>query len=537
VDFEDRGVLKSHIRDHLLARTGPNTLHIAGLSGIGKSRTVFEACRDDEELRGVFYVPTFPAFTRELQRYLEAPGRVAMVVIDEMPLNRLDGFIGQFEEFTDRLRFVTIGPAPRDGSRRSSYPNLLLLSEPRTDAGVVQVVRGAGHGLPDLVLESIAKISAHDLRLALLLVRATRQMPEYREVPIVDVEDIWQRVMSLFRAEIGDVERFRDHYEVLSSCIDVGREGEFRPELEFLAQYHRLAALDLDRSITMALRCGLGVETPYFFEPGPRALAAQLFQHRGWPALRPTLHDFLRAMPTERLRRRFIERCQECAGEVRREAEHSLGLFFQRDLGDGDLLRLADRDRSRVFQAWAELDPQNGIRWLRRAVSRARHEDLASLDGRPDGSGGWRGRRQVVWLCEHLACFAEHFFDCEEILFRLAQVETEPSIANNSVETWRAMFRPVLSNTEVAFSSRLDLLLGRLRRATAEELPLVLSGAMGILALRIGRVEPPRVVGGRIVPAEWRPSSHQERVRSQKGVTQKGALVRISELAEAKQRG
>ena len=269
-------------------------LHIAGLSGIGKTRTVFEACRDDDELRGVLYVPAFPSFTNELQRYLESPGRVAMVVIDEMPLNQLDSFIGQVEEFTDRLRFATIGPAPRGGSRRPGDPNLLLLSEPQTEGGVLQVVRGAGHGLPGPVLESIAAMSAHDLRLALLLVRATRQVPEYREVPIVDVGGIWQRIMSLFRAEIGDVDRFRDHYDALTSCIDVGRAGEFRAELEYLAQYHGLPATDLDRFIMEASRCGLGVETPSFFELVPRALAVQLFQHRVWPALLPALHDFLR---------------------------------------------------------------------------------------------------------------------------------------------------------------------------------------------------------------------------------------------------
>ena len=200
-------------------------------------------------------------------------------------------------------------------------------------------------------------------------------------------------------------------------------------------------------------------------------------------------------------------------------------------------MRLADRERSRVFQAWAELDPESGLRWLKRAVSRARREDIAAFDGRTDGSGGWRGRRQVVWLCEHLACFAEHFFDCEEILFHLAQVETEPSIGNNSLETWRAMFRPVLSNTEVPFPERLDLLLRRLRHATAEELPSVLSAAMGIFELSGGRVAPPRVVGGRIVPEEWRPRTHQERQSLTRDAARR-VLAAISELnPDGRQRG
>ena len=176
--------------------------------------------------------------------------------------------------------------------------------------------------------------------------------PELREVPIVDVEDIWTRLMSLYGNRIGDAQRFRDHYGVLSSCIDVGRDGDHRLELEYLARHNNIPSSELDRSIAASDDCGLGILTPLFFEAGPRALAVQVFQDRVWPTLVPRLREFIGAMPTERLRRRFIERCQECSGEVRLEAERSLEFFFRETLGDADLLHIADREKSRVFQAW-----------------------------------------------------------------------------------------------------------------------------------------------------------------------------------------
>ena len=58
VDFGGRDALKQQVREHLLGRGGANVLHFAGLSGIGKTRTVLEACREDPALSGVFYVPT-----------------------------------------------------------------------------------------------------------------------------------------------------------------------------------------------------------------------------------------------------------------------------------------------------------------------------------------------------------------------------------------------------------------------------------------------------------------------------------------------
>lgn len=535
VDFDARGLLMTRIHDHLISRKGPNVLHIAGLSGIGKTRTVFETCRVNEELRGVLYIPDLQSLTIELKRYLKNPGRVAMVVIDEVSLNKLDAFIGEFEDFTDRLRFATLGPAPRGESRRPSDPNILLLSEPKTTTGVLQVVRCAGQGIPDPVLESIAEMSAHDLRLALLLVKATKRSPQYRETPIIDVSEIWQRIMSLFVSEIGDVNRFRNHYEALSMFIDVGRDGEFRSELDYLAKYRQFKHMEIDRSIEEASRCGLGEKTPSFFEPGPRALAVQIFQYYVWPSMQLNLPDFLREMPTERLRRRFIERCQECSGSVRKEAERELERFFQDDLGEAEILSLADRDRSRVFQAWAELDPKSGLRWLKRAIFQASREDIEALDGFSYGVGGWHARRHIVWTCENLACFAEHFFDCEEILFKLAQVETETSIANNSLETWRALFRIVLSFTEVPFPERLEFLLGRLRKASFLELPLVLSASLGIFSMKVGRCAPPRVIGGRIVPEEWRPGTNEEGLSLTRHAASR-VLTCISELDDGERK-
>ena len=72
------------------------------------------------------------------------------------------------------------------------------------------------------------------------------------------------------------------------------------------------------------------------------------------------------------------------------------------------------------------------------------------------------------------------------------------------------MFWITLSRTEVPFPDRRELLLRRLREANDEEYPLVLSGAMGIFSMPGGRVVSPRVVGGRIVPEEWRPKDFGE---------------------------
>jgi hypothetical protein len=213
----------------------------------------------------------------------------------------------------------------------------------------------------------------------------------------------------------------------------------------------------------------------------------------------------------DRLRVRFLERCAECTSTDQQEVQAALAEYFLARLEAGTLKSLNTRKASRIFQRWAEFDPVSGLRWLRRAVEDAPAEELLGLDGDPDGSGGWRGRRQLVWLCEHLACFPEHFADCEAILFRFARHETEPEIGNNSSAIWRNLYWTALANTAVPFPDRLPTLLDRLRRATAEELPLVLGAVVEMMTDHpAGPILPPPIVGGRLVPSMWLPRTWQQ---------------------------
>ncbi len=508
VDFGDREGVVRRVTEHLLGRERPNVLHIAGLSGIGKTRTVFEACRQSPELNGVFYVERFEQVGTQLYRYLEEDGRHVYLVIDEVPLDQVDAIMGRLGEFADRVRVVTIGPAMRQAA--TTRDEILILPEPDTDAGVLTVVRAAGAGLPDNVLRSIAGQSAHDLRLALLLVRASQRLPEFRGVPVVNIDGVWRRLMGLFAQEIGNPHDFRKAYEVLCISVDIGMADDVGKEVEVLARHFQYPVEHIREAALTSFHCGLGLRTRRFFEAIPRALAARLFAERVWPRIQDVFEDFFPRLP-ERLARRFLERCHDCTGPVREKVMARLGDFFLKALSGESVTVLTSRPASRLFQTWAEFDPGRGLHWLRNAVECATPQQLRALDGEPDGSGGWRGRRQLVWLCQNLASFSEHFEACEAILFRLALHETEPSIGNNSTVIWKSLFWPALAGTEVPFDQRLPFLFRRLHSAAAEELPLVVSAAIGCIEYRgIGLPVPPRVVGGRVVPRPWRPHTWGE---------------------------
>lgn len=528
VDLPGGGNLRSRIGSHLLGNSGNAVFHLAGLSGIGKTRIAIDTCLQDHRLADTLYVAAHSQISKELWRRLNDSTRV-LLIIDEVPLEELTRLQDRFEGCGDRIRIVSIGPATRGETRRPRDPMLHLLEPPDETTGVLPVVSAAGSDLAEDVRQSIAHFSGHDLRLAILLVEATRRNGTFSKSPLRDYEDVWQRIMSLFSSQIKDAARFRRLYELLTLAVDIGHDSEHGDELRLLAAHFNETEEDLRRTIEDAYESGLGDRLKAFFEAKPRALAVWLFQEKLWPIFAPRLKDFVRAEPAPRLLRRFLERCHETTSPYREEVEDQLGRFFLTFLGEPTVGIMTGREASRVFQAWAEFDPVRGLAWLESAVLRATAQDLRDLTGDADGSGGWAGRRQIVWLCENLASFAEHFRACERILFILAQVETEVRIGNNSTNTWREMFLPIFAHTEVPFSPRLDLLKGRLTEANAETIELILSAFYGAIERSVSRLTPRSIVGGRIVPEEWKPETIGE-LEQCRLLTAKAALEAISIL-------
>jgi hypothetical protein len=187
-EFGARAALIQRVERHLLGSGTPNVLHVAGLSGIGKSRTVFEACQRNDQLHGVFYLARSADLNLRLERALQ-DARSVFVIIDETPLEEIETIVARFGDCADRVRIVTIGPASRQ--RVTAHRDIVVVPEPENENEVLAVIRAPGSGVSEVVLRSIAVRSAHDLRLALMLVQASLQAADLRTVPLVDFNDVW----------------------------------------------------------------------------------------------------------------------------------------------------------------------------------------------------------------------------------------------------------------------------------------------------------------------------------------------------------
>ena len=503
-----RDDLINRIREHLRARSGPSVLHIGGLSGVGKTRTVFEAIHGQHEFKSALYLERFTPDTLGLIDKLKSRQSSCMtLIVDEFPIEQLSNLIEKCGS-DPQLRVVSIGPVRR--GERFSSENVVTMPEPDTTTEVLPIVDQAGSGLDRKVLRSIAEQSAHDLRLALLLVKATQRSADSIDLPLHDGAGLWSRICQLFRRDIDGVKDFERIYPLLTLAIDIGYHDLDRSELESLADFFGVSWQDLHAVVGRAVSVGLGHSSLHFFEAIPRALAIHLFQREVFDHVYPRFADLLKSVP-HRLRRRIVERCQELTGVCREKVDEAITSFFQGELGGKEVTQLTSTTAARIFKAWAELDPRPALRWLRDCLESATEEQIAALDGRDLLYRGPSPRRQLVWLCEGMAAFGEHFANSEAILFNLWGVETERGIGNNSIGVWKGLFLPVLAFTEVPFPARARLLLDRLRDTTPQKADVVVDAVMGALATHFGgRCAPPHVVGGYLTPPQWMPKTAAE---------------------------
>jgi hypothetical protein len=78
--------VRERVRAHLLGNSRDAVLHLAGLSGIGKTRTAIEACSADGALSNTLYIGDFAQIGNELWRRLREPSAHVHLIIDEVPL-------------------------------------------------------------------------------------------------------------------------------------------------------------------------------------------------------------------------------------------------------------------------------------------------------------------------------------------------------------------------------------------------------------------------------------------------------------------
>jgi hypothetical protein len=489
--------LADQIRQHVNFTISPAdaVVPVLGASGVGKTRLCYEV------LLAVPGVQARAVYTKDEQKamkvaaaLLSRPDKQAIIVADECSLSARVKLEDMLRGVRDRVRVIAIDNSAIRHAGDAPPPWLEAIPGPT----VLAILEANFPAVPDDRRKSYAALSGGFVRIAADMCHHHDQIVKANGFsPVVPrLEDYMRTRLSPQQLEC---------IEALAMVKRVGSREDVRSEIEALCGFLGLDPKAIDVH-AMQIK-----DAPGFVEiagryiavtPSPIAQVAFQNGYRKW--ISPDPKTRLLGFPAVLLDS-FRERVADYGTvEVRRE----VGEIFRSEMTSLAGHDLANRDKIQRIVTLVETDPSAFFHSLCQVIVNASEAELASNTG--EFRDRWGPRRDLVWMCERLARFPEHFHDAEAILWRLAQVETEPNIGNNATATWQQMFWIFLSGTSIPFPDRLPLLEERLRHDVPKLSAIAFGAFAGIFGWHLSRIRGRDVVAGRIAPSDWRPANETE---------------------------
>lgn len=475
-----------------------------GLSGIGKTRSVLNACKT---LCGeaTIYYDNIEKFRIDADcEWMDDENLV--VIIDELKNSE---WIDVYNRYVmNKCKIILIATIQRKiiTNYTKSSAGFYTING-ASDDDMIKIIRAQHGTFLDEEIRQICSLSYRDLRLALLISelydheKKDMNLESFSSLSLVanysTAERILEKTLSSFEEEKASLSRV---YQELSTLIDVGYSGAAKEECEFLAKFFNNSITNYEHGIRTFSENNLGSTNGYYFKSMPIALSKLAFEKSIWPTLRNRITEFVSQLPNGKARRRFYERLYECEIE-NEEVNGAFAPYFQERFGNNDVLKafLTNPDEISLY---IEFNPEKGLNWIENSL--VKQKDITEFK---------YNRQCVVYLCEILACFNEYFDECERILFILAQNETDHIYSNNSQGVWSDLFGIIGANSDLPFNKRIDILFKRLHESnntTFDNSALFNQAFSRVFANSVFRSVPPKVIGNRLTPTSWNPNTTDE---------------------------
>lgn len=520
-------IIRDNIQNHFQERTpDSNVLCICGQSGIGKTKSVLEACRNSPN---TVYYSSYDRFSDDIskiKRHSKDTSEPFDIIVDEV---KFEDSIDINREFynTHNIKIVLIVTMPKE-----SYNNQrnIIYVDQCTENEFKEIISEACAYpyLSNSDTNAIYQLSYNDLRLALLLTEIyINDKDNLRDGNITNIsgsqmQTEYRTARSILHRKLKLHEPYKcprnldlsAYYEKLSLFVDIGfKYYPVNCEITALAKFFGDNESDYKSAIDNLAAINLGSIKESYFEAVPRALARLAFEQRGWVLIKYRLTDFiscLNSLSSDMMAKRFYDRVDECANaQIKKEVDAALSAWFHNEYDIKGLASLYLPDSAKRAMMFIKRYPEIGLNWLKSSILSASDDELKRFGA---GFCGRGDRRAVVWICERLANFREYFFDCEAILFKLAKNECEIGISNNSQGVWSEYFSMLFASTEVPFSERVKVLFDRLCNYKDDDNTEMFDKAFASMFNEAGAmlVIYPDMIGGKMTPERWRPQNYQD---------------------------
>lgn len=475
------------IRSFALGDRDAFHLHVFGDSGVGKSRAVYEALKQDglhERVAG--HVQYTEGARRALYLAASTDETNAIVVVDEVEPTEAEQLHRAAAAAEGRIRLITVGDrGSREMSADATSVEIVPLAE-----GAVQALAQRVGGISSEDAGYVANLSEGYPKLAVLLAEAIRDTKT--RGPLIDLIR-GRRIGELLEEMLPD-EEARRVLAHLALVNRLGYDGELEVEARQLCETFGLPY--------RAFRVRVDRETGRFVAAAGRYRRVSPQAFAVWLAQR-----LIEADPDD-----FIAKL----GQLPDTLFSSFRLQLQ-ELGgnatfDGVMTEVVVR-RTATFRGVSDVTPADAQ--LLNAVSFA-SPDLGAdqihalvVSSSPVELAGFSDerRRSFVWALQHLLWFSSTYERAASSLLALAAHENE-SWANNASGILAGSFQMRLGGTEMPLATRFGWLRTHAADFGDKSLRVAVGAVVASLSMNETRMGGWR--GARLQPAEWRPASAGE---------------------------
>jgi len=451
----------SAIRD--LSRKEKSIVRIVGLSGLGKTRLVYEAFNPDCLKKGknlfenILYadINSFgtDSLITTLQRLSENHER-KIIIIDNCDHSTHHELVKYIQSSDSRLSLITIHYEPIKSSiERSSDTNFIEVNNEDYDEIVDKILMEYFPEDKDRAdREKIKHFAKGHTQIAVSLVLNKRKKPD-AWLPIVDSRDLIAKL-------IGDNNQDSDVKNVLQAIAIFNKVGHFegiKGQSEFISSCQLISKLNYNSDLSIQkfreivelfLKKGIIEKQGRYIRIRILPIAISLAME-WWSScdeeLTITLFKNLEEQPelltalSEQLT--YLDIHEDAKQIVKKLCEPS-GPF-----GNAEVLNT--EMGSRLFRSFVEVNPLVVVECLYRNIICKSKKDIELIK---------LGRRNLVWALEKL-CFRKDTFEkAAKILLAFSVSENEHRITNNATGQLRQLFHIHLAGTETNLSSRMSII-------------------------------------------------------------------------------
>lgn len=487
------------IRSALLEHASVD-LRVEGAPGVGKSRLVFEALRDQDVAPLVAYVADEAKSQDRLLRHLAADQRkTAVLVIDECPADRHVIIANQLPD-DGRIKLVTIGSPGHAVTQR-----LPLVVEPMPSDAIDRVL---SRNFPEL--------SSEDRRFVVDKSDGYPQVAELFARRVLGSETRLQAAVLVTRADIRQFVADRRPGGV-ALCVaegialfeKLGWEDEVSNEREQLAEFLKMSASEMRAAGRELEQAGwLVVRGRYRSIAAHRLavyLAARKWEDDGDRIVRELIDQIEEPMAFA-LFRRLADLGRH------KPAQEAVVPLLAADGPFGSLEQLQTSGRAARLTQLAIVLPNEVAFHLHELLERVSEDELRV---QPTVC------RELAWALEKLAWHTDTFHLAAASLLRLAlaehTIESDPRLdfilarsRSHAIKKWTSLFGTMLPTTAATPGTRMEYLKQVARSEDVRERALAVKALQGVIAVGEFAVASAESQSGAAVEARGTPKTWGE---------------------------